>query len=194
MIKAIQLLFVPGQAWAKIVASRRGVLGNLLWDLLPLLLLSAVAEGAALLHGGDSQGQFGGHVAFTAPLIWRLEIIQILMGLIMVVAGAKLIRWISESFHLYPSYAHCFLVAAYGLSPVFIMRFLNCIPGMNPWITWALGAAGCIFVLYQGVGIVLQPEPTKGFGLYVLIAFTFSLLTAMSHLIALMVLQGKLPL
>ncbi len=194
MIKALWLLFAPGNAWGKIVASKRGVLAILLLFLLPLLVICAGCEGYALLHWGDRTTQFGRRVILSKDLVMRLELTRILVGLAMVFAGAKMIQWVGESFHFYPRFQACFTVAAYGLSPVFMAHILNCVPAINTWVSWALGVAGCVFILYQGIGMVLEPDQTKGFGLYLLIVLIYTLLSAMAQVISLMVLQGKLPI
>jgi hypothetical protein len=192
MFRVLQLLYSPGEAWLKIVAAKRGVIGTFLLGLLPVLALSFGGEGYALLHGSKAAGQLGRSVALTTDQVMWLETVQFLTGLVVVLAGAKLIQWVSVSFHFTPRFTACFTVTAYGLSPIFLAHLLNCIPSMNPWISWAVGTFGCVFILYQGVGLVLEPEQTGGFGLYLLIALAFTLLSAMDHIVSLMVLQGKI--
>lgn len=191
MIRAIQLVFAPAKAWTKIVQAKRGVLVTVLVSLLPLMLVSALAEGYALAHWGARQGSFDHHVIFSPEATIRFEMIQLGIGLAMVFGGAFLIQWMSDSFHLRPRFAQCFDLAAYGLSPIFLARLLHTIPALNIWILWAIGAFGCIYVLYQGIGIVLEPEQTKGFGLYLLTALVFTLLSGIAQLTVLAVLQGR---
>ncbi len=192
MIRVLQLLYSPADAWPKIVVAKRGVVTTLLVGLLPVLVVSFVAEGYAYLHGSDTAGHLSRSIPLTRDQVLRLEVVQFLMALAIVFAGAKLIQWVGESFHFTPRFETSFTLTAYGLSPIFLAHLLNCIPAMNPWISWALGTCGCIFILYQGVAVVLEPEHTKGFGLYVLIALVFTLLSAMDHIVSLMALQGKL--
>jgi hypothetical protein len=68
---------------------------------------------------------------------------------------------------------------------------LNCIPEINPWISVGVGITGCFIVLYQGVGAVLEPDQTKGFGLYILISMIFAFLGVILQLFGFMLLEGK---
>lgn len=194
MIRAFALLIMPEKTWLAIIQSKRGVIATLLTGLLPLLLLSCLAEGYALTHWGSQAALQKYNIILTPALAWRFETVQVLAGLVMVFGAAQLTRWTGESFELRRPFAMSFTLAVYSLSPVFWARFLHCFPAVNLWITWALGVCGCVYLLYQGVGVVLQPEPTKGFGVYILLAFLFSMLTGMAHMVGLMFLQGKIPL
>lgn len=194
MIRAFALLLVPEKTWLAIMQSKRGIAVTFLTGLLPLLAASCLAEGYALTHWGSQAALQKYNVILTPELAWRFETVQFLANLVMVLAAAQMTRWTCESFELRPSFSLCFTLAVYALSPVFWARFLHCFPALNLWVTWAFAVCGCIYVLYQGVGVILQPEPTKGFGVYILLAFLYSLLTGMAHMIGLMFLQGKIPL
>jgi hypothetical protein len=172
------------------VEANRGVLATFLWVLLPWLLLSCLGEGCALARWGERGGQFDQMVRLATNEIIRFELVQLLVGLGMVLAGAKMIQWVAEGFHMYPLFQPCFCLATYGFSPFFLARFLHCIPAISIWMSWAVGAVGCVYVLYQGIGIMLEPEATKGFGLYLVGAMIFLLLSGMAQLIALTALQA----
>ena len=191
MFKAFQLLFVPGRAWTTVVEANRGIASMVIISLFPLLILTAAAEGYAINHWGLNILSGNKNVTLSLSRVLHFEAVQFGVSWVMVIAGAVLIRWLSESFHFYPRFLRCFTVAAFGLSPVFLARLLNCIPAMNIWFSFSLGIVGLFYVLYQGIGIVLEPEQTKGFGLYLLTSIVFAFLSTMAHMINLMVLGGK---
>jgi uncharacterized membrane protein YecN with MAPEG domain len=102
-----------------------------------------------------------------------------------------ILKWASESFNVMASYTQCFVVMAYGFSPIFLVRILDGIPQLNTWVCWAAGAAVASSVLYHGVGMILRPEQTKGFGLYLMTIVILVLVSAVAHFAAVSVLRGK---
>lgn len=194
MFRALQLLISPGSTWVKIAAAKRGVMWNLFLELLPLLLITCAAEGYVLATWGERTGQVGRVLHYELNSILILESIQIAICLAMVFATGMILRWVSESFHFYPPYRACFTLATFGFSPFFLLRLGHFLPQLNEWVGPALGALMCVFVLYQGVGAVLEPDQTKGFGLYILAVLIFTLLCGMDQLLWLMAAQGKLAI
>jgi hypothetical protein len=192
MFRALNLLFNPEPTWLAVSQSKRGIWFMLLTGLLPLLLLSSVAEGYSLIRWGSEAALEKYHITVSSGLAWRFEAVQVIVDILMVFSAAQLTRAMCTSFGMYPTYSMCLTLAVYGLSPVFLARFVHCLPMVNIWVAWALGAFGTIYALYQGTGIVLQPEPTKGMGLYIILAVLYGLLTGMAHLLSLLVLQGKI--
>jgi hypothetical protein len=108
-----------------------------------------------------------------------------------VLLSALLLKWASESFNVQTSYAQCFVVMAFGFSPIVLVRVLDGIPQLNTWVCWAIGAAAAVSVLYHGIGMVLRPEQTKGFGLYLITIFIVLLVSGLAHFAAVSVLRGK---
>jgi hypothetical protein len=37
---------------------------------------------------------------------------------------------------------------------------------MSPWVSWMVGILLTVWILYQGIPRVIQPDPTHAFGLY----------------------------
>ena len=54
-------------------------------------------------------------------------------------------------------------------SPILLARFLDAVPALNTWLL-GLGALLSISVLYHGIRLVLRPDQTKGFGIYLVSA------------------------
>ena len=192
MFRALQLLISPGSTWVKIATAKRGVVWNLFLELLPLLLITCAAEGYVLAKWGERTGQAGRVLHYEVNSILVLESLQVVLSLAMVFMTGVILRWVGESFHFYPPYRACFTLAVFGFSPFFIIRLGHYLPGLNEWVGPALGALACVYVLYQGVGAVLEPDQTKGFGLYILSALIFTLLCGMDQLLLLMAAQSKL--
>ncbi len=193
MCRVLQLLVSPGSTWTKIGTAKKGVLWNFLFELVPLLLVTGALEGAGILHWGGKTGRFSQILQYHSDQVVKIELARIACGLVLVVVAAQIIRWLGDGFDFHPPFRACFTLAVFGFAPYFILRIGYCLPGLNEWVGPALGALGCVFFLYQGVGAVLEPDQTKGFGLYVLSALVFAMFCVMDQLAMLMIMQGRLP-
>jgi hypothetical protein len=191
---AVSLLLVPARTWQKVAEAQRGIGFIVFISLLPLIALSSLMEGYSLMRWGKSMREFGGVIMLSRERAVQFELLQILLGLALVFAGGKIVQWLGHGFNFEARYRDCFTVVAYGLTPIFLARFLNSMPGIDPWICWALGSVGIMLVLYQGIGWVLKPSPTKGFGIYFLNGLTLIVLSGVCQLIAQSFLTGKIPL
>lgn len=190
MIRVFQLFFLPGPAWEQIALGRQQVLKTALLYLLPLVAVCVLVDGYSLHLWGMRQMSGGAPTHYDLEAIKRFEMIHAGVLVAMVLFGAMLVRWIAVSFQVQTDFPSCFNLAVFGFTPVFIAHMLNIVPFLNIWITTGLGMVGCTFVLYQGVGAVLQPEQTKGFGLLILCVMTFVLLTAMELMLGQMALHA----
>jgi uncharacterized membrane protein YecN with MAPEG domain len=194
MIRVFQLFFSPIETWQRIDETPRGVGGIFALSVLPLMLLSTLAEGYGLTHWGVPRGELGRVTKVSLDLALHYGLTQLALGVVMLFFGALFIRWIGDGFHTRIPYTACFKATAYALTPVFLARFLDAVPAINTWVCWAIGAAGTVSVLYHGVGLVLKPDQTKGFGMYLLCAVFLVLMSGLAHFVALAVLQEKLKL
>ena len=192
MIKAFLLILTPTQTWERIAKAKRGVLATLFLFLLPLMLVCSLAEGYALTHRGERRGIESHLVKVPQEVALRFEGSQLALGLIMIFLGAKMLEWVAESFRLPAGYAQSFTVIAYGYSPIFLTRFLAFAPALSHWVAWSVGVLGSIYILYHGVAMVLQPDQTKGFGLYLMCVLILILFGGSMHLVALAMLHGKI--
>lgn len=190
MIRVFQLFFLPGAAWEKIALGRQKFLMTALLYLAPLLVVTVLADGYSLHLWGMRDVSGGAATNYDLAAIWRFELIHAGILLAMVLSGAVIVQWLAESFQVQTDFATCFNLAVFGFTPVFIAHMLSIAPFLNNWITTGLGMLGCAYVLYQGVGAVLQPDQTKGFGIYILCVITFVLLTAMEFMLGLMALRA----
>jgi uncharacterized membrane protein YecN with MAPEG domain len=119
------------------------------------------------------------------------ETAQLMMSLGIVFLGARLIKALGETFHERHSFGQAFTVAAYGLSPVFLLRLLDAFPFISPWLTWGIGIALSAAVLYQGLPRVMQPDPSHAFGLYVTSVVILFMITGLACFLTTWYLQGR---
>jgi hypothetical protein len=166
MIKALFLIFEPAVAWDKIAQAGRSFAQVFLLYLLPMVVLVTAAEGWGLAHWGKWQPRFQKLKEFTPHTVITYEVIQALLLLAMILVTALLLLTVSQTFQSRCTYRRAFQTVAYGFSPLFLVRLLDAGPTMSPWVTWALGLTLTIWVLYQGIPRVMQPDPTHAFGLY----------------------------
>ena len=87
--------------------------------------------------------------------------------------------------------AQAFTVAAYSLSPVFLMRAMNALPGVSPWATWGVGAVLAAMVLYHGWPRVMLPDPPHAFGLYLMSVLLLWIVTGLACFLTVWYLAGK---
>lgn len=192
MITALQLIFTPFRTWERINAAQRSVLWILCLFLLPFLVSTVGLEGLSLWHWGERQDQLDHMVKISSDLAIRYSVAQLVLLLVSIFLGAKFLQWITFSFQVQSSYKRCFTMMAYGFGPIMLLRLFDALPRLNTWVCWGIGVLLSISALYHGVGLILRPEQTKGFGLYLVSMLTLVLSSGLSHFVAVSVLHGKI--
>lgn len=190
MLRALNLLFSPESEWQKAALKPPNFVVVLLFSLLPLMALSLVVEGWSLIKYGEV---FRGLAArsISVDRAIKYEAFYGITSLLGIFIGARLLQNVGRSFNLQSTYAVCFILIAYGYSPIFLSRFVDAFPKINTWICWAVGVVLAFRILYHGVALWLRPEQTKGFGL-LLVGFVYILvLSALVHFASIQVLQGR---
>ncbi|HQJ49078.1 MAG TPA: YIP1 family protein, partial [Verrucomicrobiota bacterium] len=139
MIKVLLLIFEPQVTWDKIEQAQRGVLFILGFFLLPLLLLTAGIEGYGLANWGRWQGEVARLKKISVGEAVVVESAQVLLALLVVFAGARLLKEVGETFRGEPSYTQAFRTVAYGLGPLFLLRLVDLFPFPSPWTSWGIG-------------------------------------------------------
>ena len=194
MIKALLLVFYPAATWDTIVLAKRGWVGVLLGQLVPLWLLAFVAEGYGLVHWGKPRGVISQVKIFSNSEALIFEILQIILAGIVVFVGAKLIKALGETFHGRHTIDQAFTVTAYGLSPVFALRILDIFPSVSSWVywaTWVFGILCCFSILYHGIPRVMQPDPPHAFGLYITSSVFLAMVSGLARFLTFSYLEGK---
>jgi hypothetical protein len=190
MIKVFFLIFEPSVAWDKIAQARRGILFITGTYLLPFLLLVTAVESWGLQRHGKWQPKFQKFREFQPQEILTYETVQFFLLFAVVFVCALLVFKISQTFHDRQKFLQSFTVVAYAFSPMLLFRLLDASATMHPAITWLLGMALTIWILYQGIPRVMQPDPTHAFGVYFSAVFVVVLTSALARLITGMYLLG----
>src|SRR5438445_2955591 len=167
MIKALLLIFEPIATWERIWRARRGCAFILLMYLLPTLVLISAAEGYGLYHWGKSR-ELGPRKFYSIGEAVIFEFAQFLLYLGVVFIGTKLIKSIGETFHGRHTFTQAFATVVYGLSPLFLLHLLDGLKDISPWVSWSVGIVLSIAVLYHGVPLMMEPDPSHAFGLYLM--------------------------
>jgi uncharacterized membrane protein YecN with MAPEG domain len=194
MIKALLLIFMPGATWDRIVLAKRSLGFVLMLYLLPLVVLSIGGELFGLLHWGKRHEFVHDTMRISRNLAVDYGAAQFIMSLGVVFLAARVIKSAGATFHGRHTFAQCFTLVAYTLSPLFLVRLLDAFPAVSPWATFAVGIILSVAALYSGVPRVLQPDPPHAFGLYLTSAIMLVTMGGLGRLLTLLVLQGKLNL
>jgi len=192
MITALQLIFSPFETWEKISIAQRGFLWVCCIYLLPLLVVALGLEGFLLTRWGEKRSELGFLIKVPIDVAVRYTAAYFVMLLMAVLISAYFLRLASESFNVRAGFVQSFTVMAYGFGPIILSRILDGLPQINTWVCWVIGLVASISVLYNGVGMVLRPEQTKGFGLYLMSIIIMVLVSGLTHFAALAVLHGKM--
>ncbi len=192
MIKSLLLIFDSANTWERIAAAPQNVLKVFTLSLMPLLLLSAAAEGAALIKFGREQGPLDTMKPVSQELALRYEIAQLGLSLLVVVAGAAVLQKIGQSFHRRHTYSECFTTLAYSLSPLFLLRVFAGFPAIPTWACWAVGILLSVSALYRGIPRIMRPDPSNALGLYLLSSLLLIVVTGLAHFVAGLVLSEKI--
>lgn len=191
MFKVFFLILDPGATWEKVAQKKRGLFFILLTYLVPMILLVTATEGWSLHKYGKWQPRFDNVKRFTDPEIKAFEVTQAVALLVLVFVAAKLLHVAGNTFHGKRNYRQVFTVVAYGFSPLLLLRFLDAAPQMNVWISWVFGILLVMWILYQGIPRVLEPDPTHTFGLYLTAIIVIVLTSGVARIFAWMYLQGE---
>jgi hypothetical protein len=192
MIKALMLIFSPGPTWDRIVAAQRRWPVIFLTETLPLLVIAAAGEGYALVRWGQYRGEIFARKFFPVREAVAFELTQTVLWIGVLFFSAFLMKNLAASFRGGRTFAQAFTAAAYGLSPLFLLRLLDMIPGLWPGVSWAIGIILVATALYHGLPRVMTPELPQAFGFFVSTALLMAFVTALVRFVAIMYLLGKL--
>ncbi len=194
MIKALLLIFQTSAAWERVVNARRNLVSLLVLYLLPMMLLVAAAEGYRLVEWGELQAGIGHRIhKFTAGQVVIYETAQSLLMLLVIVVCGVTIKILAENFHGRYTYNQSFTMVIYGLSPMFLLRLLDAVPGIIPWVAWGMGIVLSIKILHQGVWFVMQPAPPNAFALYFMSSLLLVAGTGLVRFVTAWYLAGHIP-
>jgi hypothetical protein len=191
MVKALFLIVAPRVAWDGIVQARRGFIFILCLYLLPMVIMTAAVEGWGLNRWGKWQPGFQKIREFSISNIITFEIIQSALALALVLLGAFILLKISRTFQNRHNYPDAFTTIVYGYSPLFLAHLFDAGPMVSPWATWAIGIVLTIWILYQGIPRVMQPDPSHAFGLYLCAMFVVVLTSGLVRLMTALYLLGE---
>jgi len=191
MIKALLLIFFPISTWERIVLARRQWGLILLTHLLPLLLLVSAAEAYGLVRWARPRGEMSRLTTFPLNTTVVFEVAQLVLSLLLVFVVANLVKALGETFHGRHTFTQAFTVAAYGMSPIFLMRALNALSAITPWATWGIGAVLAATVLYNGLPRVMLPDPPHAFGLYLVSTLLLIIVTGLACFLTVWYLDGR---
>lgn len=194
MIKVFFLIFEPNVAWEKIARARRGFVYITIIHLLPLILAGTALEAWGLHRHGKWQGQFQIDKSFSDQEILNFEILQFVLLVAVVFISALLIYKISQTFQDRLTFLQAFTTAAYGFSPLFLLHFLDASAAVHPAVPWLIGIGLVMWILYQGIPRVMQPDPTHAFGVYLSAMIVVILTSGLARLITGMYLLGYMDL
>ena len=192
MIRSFPILFAPSGVFPKIALAVPNALVVFFVELLPLLLVSLWVEFYGMTHWPEKLGDFGTASVLPQPLALQYTGAQFVIFIASLLIGSTVLREVSISSETQVTWSQCFLTLCYCLTPLAFSRVLDAIPAMNTWVCWAIGSTLTARALYHGVAVLLKPEQTKGFGLFLFAFVLITFLSALGHLMGQLVLQGRL--
>ena len=191
MIKALLLIFSSQATWLRLAQTPRHWGVVLAAYVLPMLLLVSAADGYGRVHWGKPRGEIAKLKQYSTAYAAGYEAVQFILSLALVFVAAKLIKSLGETFHGRHTFSQTFTVAAYGLSPYFLLRLLDAFPQIFPWLTWIVGILLSISVLYSGIPLILRPDPPHALGLYLMTSLFLLMITGLLRFATTWFLLGK---
>ena len=193
MLKVFFLIFEPNVAWEKIAQARRGFFFITVVHLLPLILAGTALETWGLHRHGKLQ-HLGMYKTFTNEEIITFESIQFLVFFAMVFTTALLVYKIGQTFQDRLNFLQAFTTVAYGYSPIFLFHLLDASAAMPPAVPWLVGIGLVMWIFYQGIPRVMQPDPTHAFGVYISAIIVVILISGLARILTGMYLVGYMDL
>ena len=191
MLKALMFIFMPQRGWNTVAEDKRGIPFVLCLYLAPLLAITGAIEGLGLVKWGKEQSSVLPTKTFTVPDVKVYCLVQFLMGIVVVLVGAKMVQSICEAFRGRQTYSQTFRLTAYGLGPMFLCRIFDAAPFLPWWLVMTVGMVLSIAALYNGVPRIMEPDPPQAFGLYVATCVVLILVTGMGRVLTAWWLDGR---
>jgi hypothetical protein len=122
-------------------------------------------------------------------MVW--EMMQLMLMLAVIAVCVCLIRLLGETFNSRYTYRQALTVVIYSLSPLFLLRLLDALPWISPWVPWCIGIFLSLKILYYGVPRILQSDPSHALGLYFMSSLFVVVLTGAERLVFIQCLNGQ---
>ncbi len=186
------LILVPQSTWQRIATSQWNSLVIFLVSFLPLLLVTAAAEAFGMIRLGAHFNDYGRLIEVNQQQAIYFQGIQLALTGLILILGTKLVLWVCDGFHSPTTFRQAFTVTAYAITPLLWARLPNAIPQIPSWVCFAVGATGIVVVLYHGIALVLEPDTSVGFGLYLVCSLVLVLSAGLAHFVLQIVAERKL--
>ena len=190
MIRAFLLLLEPVRTWEQIALAERSVGRIFLTYVLPLLLVTSVAEAYGMMRWGDWRGEPPGIRQFSLHEAIGFQLFQMTVNVIIVFLGAKMVKNLGETFHGRHTYTQAFTAVAYGLGPFWTLHLLD-VCRVSPWASYALGMVLTVVVLYHGIPRTMMPDPPQAFGLYIVGSLILALTAGLGRFLVWWLQEGR---
>jgi len=191
MIRMFLFIFRPAAEWDAVLQAKRGLGFIVGIQLLPMMLMASFAEGAGMAGWRKWHAGIHGVKYFTVgeAVVW--EMMQLILMLVVIATCAYLIRLMGETFNSHFPFRQTLIVVIYTLSPLFVLRLLDAIPGISFWIPWGIGIFLSLKILYCGLPRILQSHLSHALGLFFISALFIVVLTGAERFIFIRCLNGQ---
>jgi hypothetical protein len=191
MLRLFRLLFSAPAEWERTSLNPPHPLVVLLVSLVPLMIVTLGVEYLGLMRWGEAHGELGS-VRLPQERVLKYVIFYALASVVVLLVGTVLLNNVATSFNLRGTFGKYFILMTLGYAPLFLARMLDALPQINTWLCWAIGAMLGMRVLYHGVALWLQPEQTKGLGVFLVTLIYTLVLSGLVHFASIQVLHGRL--
>jgi hypothetical protein len=194
MLKALQLIFEPAPTWEAINRADRKLWQVLVLYLIPTLLIAVALESWGLYKFGNRPSLVSFAERAASPVaeetIIRYQSVQFGIIILMMFLLSSILQSVLKSMHSRVTYTKVFTAIGFSFAPYFLMIALDGLPFVNTWICRGIGAVLVAKVYYVGLVRVIKPEPTAALGAYMCSIFLVFAIIALTHFIALRVLEN----
>ena len=191
MLRSLKLIFVAGKEWEKMSLNPPSAVLVFFFSILPLLLVTLAVEGWGLMRFGATHGELGRSFNIPDERVIKYVVFYGVASIAVILGGSLLLRNVAPSFNLRSTFGACFVLVAYGYSPLLLTRIPDAFPQIHTLICWIIGAMLAMRILYHGVGLWLKPEQTKGLGVFMVSVICTVVLSGLVHFASVQVLQGR---
>ncbi len=186
------LILFPIPTWQRIAAAQRQWNVVLAAGFLPVLLLASIVEGYGLVCLPRPRGAMGHRDTLPLKEAILFELLAAVLWIVVVLVLGRLVKALGDTFHGRHSFRQAFTVSAYALGPMLLLRMLDVVPGLSPWLSWGIGMALTASLLYYGIPIIMQPDPPHAFGLYMISVLLTAMVTGLLRFVTGWYIQGRL--